>query len=76
MKIFGLQAIATLGVYFLFIVMAFWSVQEIHIERYVPLRALQGKMLIVLLSITIGYTCSSFFLSVITNIQQLIYLVK
>nr|WP_263849902.1 DUF1146 family protein [Lentilactobacillus parafarraginis] len=56
--------------------MAFWSVQEIHIERYIPLRALPGKLLIVLLSITIGYTCSQFFLSVIDNIRNLSYLIK
>ncbi|MCI1950292.1 MAG: DUF1146 domain-containing protein [Lentilactobacillus buchneri] len=56
--------------------MAFRSVQEIHIERYLPLRALPGKLLIVLLSIAIGYACAQFFLSVITNIQNLIYLIK
>ncbi len=76
MKIFGIQALVTLVIYFLFIAMAFWSVQEIHIERYIPLRALPGKLLIVLLSVTIGYGCSEFFLSVITNIRNLIYLIK
>lgn len=75
MKMFGIQAIVTLVTYFLFIAMAFWSVQEIHIERYIPLRALPGKLLIVLLSITIGYTCSQFFLSVIDNIRNLSYLI-
>ncbi|WP_267878528.1 DUF1146 family protein [Lentilactobacillus hilgardii] len=72
----GIQAIVTLVTYFLFIAMAFRSVQEIHIERYLPLRALPGKLLIVLLSIAIGYACAQFFLSVITNIQNLIYLIK
>ncbi|EEI18955.1 DUF1146 family protein [Lentilactobacillus hilgardii] len=76
MKMIGIQAIVTLVTYFLFIAMAFRSVQEIHIERYLPLRALPGKLLIVLLSITIGYACAQFFLSVITNIQNLIYLIK
>ncbi|MFT8594055.1 MAG: DUF1146 domain-containing protein, partial [Lentilactobacillus hilgardii] len=54
----GIQAIVTLVTYFLFIAMAFRSVQEIHIERYLPLRALPGKLLIVLLSIAIGYACA------------------
>ncbi|EEI70411.1 MAG: DUF1146 family protein [Lentilactobacillus hilgardii] len=76
MKMIGIQAIVTLVTYFLFIAMAFRSVQEIHIERYLPLRALPGKLLIVLLSIAIGYACAQFFLSVITNIQNLIYLIK
>ncbi|GAF35268.1 DUF1146 family protein [Lentilactobacillus farraginis] len=76
MKMIGIQAIVTLVTYFLFIAMAFRSVQEIHIERYIPLRALPGKLLIVLLSIAIGYACAQFFLSVITNIQNLIYLIK
>ncbi|KRL21771.1 DUF1146 family protein [Lentilactobacillus kisonensis] len=76
MKTIGIQAAITLVTYFLFIAMAFWSVQEIHIERYIPMRALPGKLLIVLLSVAIGYGAGSFFLSFIDNIRNLIYLVK
>lgn len=76
MNTIGIQALITLITYILFIAMAFWTVQEIHIERYIPLRAMPGKLLIVLVSIAIGYACSSFFLSVIFNIQNLMYLIK
>ncbi|WP_422730451.1 DUF1146 family protein [Lentilactobacillus rapi] len=61
MRTIGIQAVITLVTYFLFIAMAFWSVQEIHIERYIPMRALPGKLLIVLLAVAIGYGASSFF---------------
>ena len=76
MNTIGIQALITLITYILFIAMAFWTVQEIHIERYIPLRAMPGKLLIVLVSIAIGYACSSFFRSVIFNIQNLVYLIK
>ncbi|EHO48093.1 DUF1146 family protein [Lentilactobacillus kisonensis] len=76
MKTIGIQAAITLVTYFLFIAMAFWSVQEIHIERYIPMRALPGKLLIVLLSVAIGYGAGSFFLSFIDIVRNLIYLVK
>lgn len=76
MRTIGIQAVITLVTYFLFIAMAFWSVQETHIERYIPMRALPGKLLIVLLAVAIGYGASSFFLSFIDNIRNLIYLVK
>ncbi|KRM93634.1 DUF1146 family protein [Lentilactobacillus senioris] len=76
MKIVGIQALITLISYVGFIGLAFWSIQDLHIERFIPMRAAQGKLLIVLLSVVIGYSTSSFFLSLIDNIRNLIFLVK
>ncbi|GAY73803.1 DUF1146 family protein [Lentilactobacillus kosonis] len=76
MSMFGLQSLITLIMYIFFIFLAFWSINEIHIERYLPIRALPGKLLIVLLSVALGYTVSSFFLSLIDNIRNLVFLVK
>ncbi|AQW22255.1 hypothetical protein PL11_010085 [Lentilactobacillus curieae] len=76
MSMFGLQSLITLFMYIFFIFLAFWSINEIHIERYLPIRALPGKLLIVLLSIALGYTVSSFFLSLIDNIRNLVFLFK
>ncbi|WP_369523216.1 DUF1146 family protein [Secundilactobacillus paracollinoides] len=36
----------------------------------------QARVLIVMLSVTVGYTCSSFFLNFIDNVRNLIYIVK
>lgn len=76
MKVVGIQALITLITYIGFIGISFWSIQDLHIERFIPMRATQGKLLIVLLSIVIGYGTSSFFLSLIDNIRNLIFLVK
>lgn len=76
MKLIGIQSLITLVTHITFIMLAFWSIQEVHLERLMPLRPLQGKLLIVLLSVTIGYTCSSFFLSFFDNVRNLIFLIK
>ncbi|WP_268913270.1 DUF1146 family protein [Lentilactobacillus sp. SPB1-3] len=76
MSMFGLQSLITLFLYIFFIFLAFWSINEIHIERYIPIRALPGKLLIVLLSVALGYMVSSFFLSLIDNIRNLVFLIK
>ncbi|WP_283678568.1 DUF1146 family protein [Lentilactobacillus sp. Marseille-Q4993] len=76
MTTIGIQGLLTLVTYVFFVGLTFWVVNQIHIERFIPIRELPGKLLIVLLSVSIGWACSSFFLSVIDNIRNLIFLVK
>ncbi len=72
----GFQSLMTLVFYIFFTYLAFLGVQEIHIERYIPMRAFQGKLLIVLLSVTLGFAVSSFFISIIDNVRNLMFLFK
>lgn len=76
LKSIGVTALITLLAYIIFISLAFWCIQELHIERYIPMRARQVKLLIILLSILLGYNASEFFMSLIDNIRNLIFLVK
>lgn len=76
MQSVGIQSLITLTTYFIFIGISFWSIQEIHLERYLPMKAYQGKTLIVLLSVVVGFTTSNFFLSFIDNIRNLIFIMK
>ncbi|KRN81817.1 hypothetical protein IV87_GL000765 [Pediococcus ethanolidurans] len=56
---------------------SFWAIQGIHLERILHVSdPNQFKVLIVLLSIGLGYLNSSFFLELINNIRNLGYLLK
>ncbi|ANZ61683.1 hypothetical protein AYR62_03855 [Secundilactobacillus paracollinoides] len=76
MRTIGTQALLTLISHFIFIFVAFWSIQKLHIENLMRLYPTQARVLIVMLSVTVGYTCSSFFLNFIDNVRNLIYIVK
>ncbi|QEA32157.1 DUF1146 family protein [Secundilactobacillus malefermentans] len=76
MKSIGTQSLINLISHLAFILIAFWSIQGLHIERRMQLYPSQAKVLIVMLSVTIGYTCSSFFLNFIDNVQNLTFLLK
>ncbi|GAB5053357.1 DUF1146 family protein [Pediococcus ethanolidurans] len=77
MNLFGIQALLTLICYFFFILISFWAIQGIHLERILHVSdPNQFKVLIVLLSIGLGYLNSSFFLELINNIRNLGYLLK
>ncbi|ANZ58366.1 hypothetical protein BGL34_00295 [Fructilactobacillus lindneri] len=71
MNVFGIQALMGIICQLFFIILSFWAIQGIHFERFLPIQEKQGKVLIVLLSIAIGFLCSSFFLSFIDNIKNL-----
>lgn len=58
----GIQAIITLISYLFFILLAFWCIQAIPFHKFMGRFESQAKMLIVLLSIALGYTVASFFL--------------
>ncbi|GEL14754.1 DUF1146 family protein [Pediococcus cellicola] len=77
MNLFGIQALLTLICYFFFILISFWAIQGLHLERILRVsNPAQYKTLIVLLSIGLGYLSSSFFLELVNNIRNLGYLLK
>ncbi|KRK99445.1 hypothetical protein FD04_GL002262 [Secundilactobacillus odoratitofui DSM 19909 = JCM 15043] len=76
MQTIGAQALLTIVSHFVFIFVAFWSIQKVHIENVMRLYPNQARVLIVLLSVAVGYTCSEFFLNFIDNVRNLIFLVK
>lgn len=76
MDTIGIQAIINIITQIFFILISFWSIQGIHFERFLPIREQQGKVLIVLSSVAIGYLCASFFLSLIDNIKNLTFLIS
>ncbi|PWF99530.1 DUF1146 family protein [Levilactobacillus bambusae] len=76
MRTIGLEAILTLCSHLGFILIAFWAIQGLHLERYMKFYPRQAKILIVFLSVALGFTVSSFFLSFIDNVRNLGYLLK
>ncbi|WP_413627430.1 DUF1146 family protein [Fructilactobacillus vespulae] len=71
MALIGIQILLELVCQIFFIILAFWAIQGIHFERFLPIKEMQGKVLIVLVSISIGYLTSSFFLSFVSNLKNL-----
>lgn len=75
MKVYGINALFNLISDFLFIFIAFISLQSLRLDRYVtPFKQKNFKILLVLISVAIGYGCSSFFLDFINNVKNLSYL--
>lgn len=73
----GITALMTLVSHFAFILLAFRGFQALRFDRYVNQEKQdQFKVVLVLVSVAIGFLCSSFFLSVIENIKNLGYLIK
>lgn len=63
---FNMEFLIYLLVYLFFIGLAFWCLKDIHLERYVRMHINQYRMLIIMLSIILGYNCASFFIWVIS----------
>lgn len=75
MKWMGFQAILTIVSHFVFIGFAFSALQALRLDRYiVPERQEKYKLVLVLVSVALGFLCSEFFLSFIDNIRNLSYL--
>ncbi len=72
----GIQSVITLICYLFFILISFWSIQAIPFHKFMGRYENQARVLIVLLSVVIGYTVSSFVLNLITTIENLTFLVK
>ncbi|MFC3886438.1 DUF1146 family protein [Bacillus songklensis] len=59
----GQQAIMTLCSHLFFIVVTWWALQGFQIEKLMkPNRVIQARLLLILLTITIGSAVSNFFL--------------
>ncbi|KIS04243.1 DUF1146 family protein [Paucilactobacillus wasatchensis] len=76
MKQVGIEALLTLIIQFGFIWMTFKSIQAVHIERFFHQTPKGLSMLIVLISIAVGYTCASFFMNFFDSIRNLTFLIK
>ncbi|USS87704.1 DUF1146 family protein [Fructilactobacillus hinvesii] len=71
---FGLQALISVISQLFFVILAFWAIQGIHFERFLPIKEQQGKVLLVLMALAIGSLSSNFFLSFIDNLKNLQFL--
>lgn len=68
----NINSLLDLAIQLFFIGLAFWSLNDIHLERYVRMHINQYRILIILLSVCIGYTAGSFFVWIInTTIKSL-----
>ncbi len=72
MQFFGVDAVIRIICHMMFIYVKCWAMQSIRIEQFFKAhQTSQVRLLIVLLSIVIGYTVSSFFLEFLTLCRNL-----
>ncbi|MBM7687844.1 hypothetical protein BCR24_02120 [Enterococcus ureilyticus] len=72
MQFFGLDAVIRIICHMMFIYVSFWAMQSIRIEQFFRAhQTSQVRLLIVLFSIVIGYTVSSFFLEFLALCRNL-----
>ncbi|GGC78551.1 DUF1146 family protein [Enterococcus wangshanyuanii] len=72
MQFYGIDALIRIICHMLFIYVSFWAMQSIRIEQFFKAQLTnQVRLLIVLFSIVIGYTVSSFFLEFIALCRNL-----
>ncbi|EOH98875.1 hypothetical protein UAY_02144 [Enterococcus moraviensis ATCC BAA-383] len=72
MQFFGLDAVIRIICHMMFIYVSFWAMQSIRIEQFFKAhQTSQVRLLIVLFSIVIGYTVSSFFLEFLALCRNL-----
>ncbi|XIF20429.1 MAG: DUF1146 domain-containing protein [Acetilactobacillus jinshanensis] len=76
MQIVGISSLVTIISHLFFVSVAFWAIENTHIETYLHMPMMPGKVLIVMTSVLLGFTSSEFFLSVINNIHNLIFMFK
>ncbi|SEK45265.1 conserved hypothetical integral membrane protein [Carnobacterium iners] len=75
MNFLGTQALISLISHILFIVVTFWSLKGLLIEKWIKKNHIQqARLLYLFLSIAIGYLVSSFFIEFILMSRNLIFL--
>ncbi|ALV21688.1 MAG: DUF1146 family protein [Carnobacterium sp.] len=75
MNFIGTQAVISLFSHVFFILLAFWGLKGLLIEKWIKKNHIaQARVLYLFLSITIGYTVSSFVLEFILQSRNLIFL--
>jgi uncharacterized integral membrane protein (TIGR02327 family) len=71
-QIFGQQALISIISHLLFIVITWWSLQALRIDALIrPNHIYQARILLILLTITIGTSVSNFFLDYLLWSQQI-----
>ncbi|EOL43548.1 DUF1146 family protein [Enterococcus caccae] len=72
MQFFGIDAVIRIICHMMFIYVSFWAMQSIRLEQFFKThQTSQVRLLIVLFSIVIGYTVSSFFLEFLALCRNL-----
>lgn len=72
MHFFGLDALVRIISHTMFIYVSFWAMQSIRIEQFFKVHhSSHVRLLIVLFSIVIGFTVSSFFLEFLALCRNL-----
>lgn len=72
MQFFGVDAVIRIICHMMFIYVSFWAMQSVRIEQFFKVHhTSQVRLLIVLFSIVIGYTVSSFFLEFLALCRNL-----
>ncbi|KRM72939.1 DUF1146 family protein [Lacticaseibacillus brantae] len=73
----GIDGLMTIVSHFVFIAIAFRAVRALRFEQFLkPNHVRESQVLLVFLAIAIGFTVSSFFLSVLSGARNLIYLIR
>ncbi|MGC6768894.1 DUF1146 family protein [Enterococcus sp. LJL128] len=66
MEFYGVDALIRIISHVLFIYLSFWTVQAVRIDQFFKQQHVrQIRVLLILFSVVIGYTASSFFLEFI-----------
>lgn len=72
MQFFGIDALVRIISHIMFIYVSFWAMQSIRVEQFFKMhQTSQVRLLIVLFSIVIGFTASSFFLEFLALCRNL-----
>lgn len=72
MQVYGIDAIIRIVSHLAFIYLAFWSLRSFRVDAFFrSMHTTQIRMAIVLFSIFLGYTASSFFLEIIALCRNL-----
>lgn len=72
MQFYGLDAVIRIFCHMMFIYISFWAMQSIRIEQFFKAhQTSQVRLLIVLFSIVIGFTVSTFFLEFLALCRNL-----
>lgn len=74
MKSLAVISLTTLISHFIFITLAFIGLQGLRLDRYfTPERQGKFKLVLIMVAVAIGFSCSSFFLSFVDNVRNLGY---
>lgn len=66
MQVYGVDAMIRIVSHFAFIYLAFWSLRSLRVDQFFKsYHVTQVRMILMMIAIALGYTCSSFFLEVI-----------